>query len=127
MRLFIYCLLFSPYLLAQPDPLDGDVSEYQPQTGLTAAIADDTLTVNWAAGNEREIRLKFTVEEGTPTIAELSARVAASNWRTLATGLQPEYRVTTGIRRVTMQQTEPLEGLGIPLTAEQLNEIKWNA
>ena len=33
----------------------------------------------------------------------------------------------SGIRRVTQQQTAPLERLGVKLTAEVLDRIKWEA
>ena len=46
---------------------------------------------------------------------------------TLATGVTPEFRIVSGVRRVTQQQTQPLEELGVKLTAEVIDKIKWEA
>ena len=112
---------------AQADSIRCDLSAYRVQPGLTARVADETLTVVWAGAQQHELRLRFVINNGTPTIRELAIRPPGGSWRTLATGLTPEFCVVSGVRRVTQQQTEPLEELGVPLTADKLNEIKWEA
>ena len=113
--------------LASADPINCDLSAYQAQPGLTASVADETLTITWVGAENHELRLRFVIDGGVPTIRELALRPPNGTWRTLAADLTPEYRVVSGVRRVTQQQTEPLVELGVPLTAEKLNEIKWEA
>ena len=112
---------------AHPDPIHCDLSAYTPQPGLTASVANETLTVVWAGDEDNELRIRFTINQGVPTLHELAIRSSEGQWRVLATKVTPEFRVVSGMRRVTQQQTDPLENLGIPLTAEKLNEIKWEA
>ena len=56
------------------------------------------------------LRLRLTINAGTPTIRELAVRKKGGQWSTLATNVTPEFRVVSGLRRATQQQTEPLEG-----------------
>ena len=112
---------------SRADPINCDLSAYQAQPGLTATVADEILTITWTGEQNNELRLRFTVERGTPTVKELAVRSPSGPWRALAANLTPEFRVVSGVRRVTQQQTEPLQELGVPLTAEKLNEIKWEA
>ena len=111
----------------QADSINCDLSAYQAQPGLTATVADETLTVTWEGDRNNELRIRFRIDQGTPTIHELAVRPASGSWRVLATELTPEFCIVSGLRRVTQQQTEPLVELGVPLTAEKLNEIKWEA
>ena len=85
------------------------------------------LTLVWNGDQRSELRLRFIIERGVSTIRELALRPSGGRWRVLATNVVPEYRIVSGIRRVTRQQTEPLEQLGVPLTAEKIDEIKWDA
>jgi hypothetical protein len=48
-------------------------------------------------------------------------------WRTVAANARPEFRVVSGVRRITNQQLDALAGLGIPITDELLRRYKWNA
>ena len=118
-------LLGASVVAAQP--LNCNLGAYKAQPGLTATAADGVLTVTWEGDRKSEVRLRFTIDRGTPTIRELALRPAGAQWRVLAANVTPEFRVVSGIRRVTQQQTAPLEGLKVPLTAEKLNEIKWEA
>lgn len=120
-------LFFLSTTIAQTDPLNADLTAYQAQNGLTASVANDILTVNWEGEAKTTLRLKFSIVSGVPTVRELAIQPNGGPWRVLATDLTPEFRIVSGIRRVTQQQTEPLERLGVPLTVEKLNEIKWNA
>ena len=113
--------------LAHADPLECDLNAYEAQPGLTATVAEDVLIVTWDGDEGNEVRLQLAIDEGTPTIRELAIRPDGGAWRVLATDATPEFRVVSGVRRVTQQQTEPLEELEVPLTAKKLNEIKWDA
>jgi hypothetical protein len=109
------------------DPLTCDLSAYKAAPGLTAAVAEDTLSLVWEGDNSQELRLRFTINSGTPTIKELALRKKGGQWAMLAAGVTPEFRVVSGLRRATQQQTEPLEKLGIALTPEVIDKIKWEA
>ena len=109
------------------DPIRCDLSAYQAQPGLTATVADDILTITWEGDRDNVLRLRLVIDKGVPTIRALAIQPSGGAWRTVATDMTPVFRVVSGVRRVTQQQTEPLERLGVPLTAEKLNEIKWEA
>lgn len=113
--------------IGKADPLNCDMKAYKAQNGLTAEVTGDTLTVLWEGAKEENFRLRFYINNGVPTIRELAVRSLESSWKILVTHVKPAFRIVSGVRRVTQQQTEPLERLGIPLTSEKLNEIKWEA
>ena len=127
MRPLLAALLLCTTLPTRADSLNCNLTAYQPQPGLTATVANETLTIVWKGAQASELRLRFVIERGMPTIREMAIRPSGGKWRVLGTDLTPEYRVVSGVRRVTRQQTEPLEALGVPLTAEKLDEIKWEA
>src|SRR6266542_2794681 len=109
------------------DPLTCNLTAYKPTAGLTAAVSDNTLAVTWDGDKDTELRMRFAIDGGTPTIRELATRKKGGQWATLASNLTPEFRVVSGLRRATQQQTEPLEKLGIALTADVIDKIKWEA
>jgi hypothetical protein len=109
------------------DPLPCDLTGYKAIQGLTAAVAEETLSVTWDGDNNQELRMRFTINAGVPTIKDLALRKKGGQWTTLASNLTPEFRVVSGVRRATQQQTEPLEKLGIALTADVIDKIKWEA
>jgi hypothetical protein len=102
------------------DPLTCNLTAYKAMPGLTAVAADNTLTVTWDGDKGSELRLRFAIDRGTPTIRELAVRRAAGSWATLATNVTPEFRVVSGLRRVTAQQLRPdsMEALGVKLTPQ---------
>jgi hypothetical protein len=112
---------------ASADPLTCGLGAYKPAAGLTAAVADNTLAVTWDGESNSELRLRFGIEGGTPIVRELAVRKKGGPWSTLATNLTPEFRVVSGLRRATQQQTEPLVKLGIDLTPAVIDKIKWEA
>ena len=60
--------------VASADPLTCIATGYKATAGLVAAVADNAVTVTWDGEKNQEIRLRFTVNGGTPTIADLSVR-----------------------------------------------------
>jgi hypothetical protein len=113
--------------MASADPLTCTMGDYRAAAGLTAAVSDDALVVTWDGDRDMELRLRFVLDRGTPTIRDLAVRKKSGAWTTLATNIVPEIRIVTGLRRATQQQTEPLEKLGIALTPDVINKIKWDA
>lgn len=109
------------------DPVKFNFEFYRPPPGLIAQVKTDTLIIDWQGENQNEIRMCFVVKDGTPTISELKITASNGSDFVLAKNVEPEFRIVSGIRRVTQQQTEPLEKLGVPLSIEVLNDIKWNA
>lgn len=112
---------------AQISSPDYDLTKYRPQAGLIAGVDKDTLNIQWEGEDQQELRLRFVVNNGIPVILDLALRRSGTGWLKILKDARPVFHIVSGLRRVTQQQTEPLEGLGIPLTAEKLNEIKWNA
>ncbi|MBI3265346.1 MAG: hypothetical protein HYZ58_19630, partial [Acidobacteria bacterium] len=89
------------------DPLTCRLTDYKPVQGLTAAVAEDVLTVTWDGDNGAELRLRFGIEGGTPTIRELAVRRKGGQWSIVVTNVTPEFRVVSGLRRITAQQLRP--------------------
>src|SRR6266850_4437442 len=113
--------------VASADPLTCNLTNFKAAPGLAAAIADNTLSVTWDGDNNSELRMRFGIDAGTPIVREIAVRKKGGQWSTLATNVTPEFRVVSGLRRATQQQTEPLEKLGIKLTPDVIDKIKWEA
>lgn len=128
-HVMLVCILFIALLpdAGLTDPLNCDMSQFQPQDGLAAMIENETLILQWQGDPGNTLVLKLAIDEKTPVIRELSIQPAQGDRRSIIRNAVPEVRVVSGLRRVTQQQTEPLEDLGVPLTVEKLNEIKWDA
>jgi len=127
-RLFssgVFLLLISQTALT--DPLNCDMSDYQHQDGLSAHIENESLIIAWQGDAGHLLLLHMAIQNKTPVIQELSVQLKNGESQIIIRDAVPEFRVVSGLRRVTQQQTEPLEELGVPLTAEKLNEIKWDA
>jgi hypothetical protein len=107
---------------AGADPLNCTLTEYKTTPGLAAVAADDTLTLTWDGDKDQELRLRFGIVGATPTIRELAVRRKAGQWSTVATNITPEFRVVSGLRRVTAQQLRPdsLAAYGVEITPEIL-------
>ncbi len=108
------------------DALTCNLSAYKAQTGLTAAADGSALVVTWNGEGDQELRLRMSINGGTPTIEELALRRGTGAWGALGTNLTPDFAVTTGLRRMSNQQLEPLRGLGVKITQEELNKYRWD-
>jgi len=107
------------------DPLDCNLAGYRAAPGLLATVANDALSVSWK-GDNADLKMSFAIDHGTPTIRELAIRGKDGQWNTLATMVTPEFRVVSGLRRVSAQQLRPesLAALGVKLTPEIMDA--WN-
>ena len=56
------------------------LSAYQGTGGLNAAVTGDSLALTWDGDRNQELRLRFGINNGTPTIAELAARRKGGAW-----------------------------------------------
>jgi len=102
-----------PGVRAAASPLNCNLSAYQGAPGLNATAAADSLALTWDGERNQELRLRFVIENGTPTIAELAARKKGGAWGTLASNVTPEYRVASGRRRMDREAEEGLRENGI--------------
>lgn len=109
------------------DPLSCDMSAYTAQAGLTATSSADALTLTWNGTARQELRASFVVTGGAPVVRELALRMAGGAWQVVATHLTPEFRIASGIRRMSNQQMQPLNELKVPITAEVLDKNRWDA
>src|SRR3954452_3364075 len=89
------------------DSAKCDLSQYKAASGLTASVDQDALLVTWAGEAGQETRARFTIDGGTPTIADLAVR-KGGQWLSVGQHLTPEYHVVSGIRRLSVQQAQPL-------------------
>jgi hypothetical protein len=106
--------------------LKCDLTRYKEVDGLQAAVVGDALVVVWDGDKDQKLRLRMGIDNGTPTIRDLSIQQGAE-WNALVTGAIPDFRFVSGYRRMDRQQMEPLDGLKIPITAEIIEKEKWNA
>jgi len=108
------------------DALNCDLAQYKSQTGLTALVQQDALVVSWAGQNGAELRARYAIDGGQPIVRDLAVR-KGGQWSTLGHDLTPEYRVTTGVRRMSEQQAEPLRAAGVELTPAVIEKNRWYA
>jgi hypothetical protein len=104
-----------------------DRAHYVAHPGLRADDGADGLTVGWSAEGDRELKLLFTIDEGMPTIRSITSGRASGGWTTLAGNLTPEFRIVSGLRRMSNQQLQPLNDLGVAITSAIVDEKKWDA
>jgi hypothetical protein len=109
------------------DPLTCDLAGYKSVSGLTAALAPDSLTVAWDGDAKDTLRLRLGIDDGTPTVLELAVRGSDGSWRTVAEHATPEFRVVSGLRRMSNQQLQPLRELKVPITPAVIDKEKWHA
>ena len=102
-----------------------DLQQYQPMTGLTAAVLGNLLAVTWGGADGAEVRARYPIDNAQPTVRDLAVRKAGGQWAVLAENLAAVRR-GSGIRRFSSQQGEPLESIGI-LTPERAEKEKWYA
>ncbi|HEY3091694.1 MAG TPA: hypothetical protein VGJ52_01300 [Vicinamibacterales bacterium] len=120
-------MLRGPGVLAATSPLNCNLSGYQGASGLNAAATGDSLAVTWDGDRNQELRLRFVIDNGTPTIAELGARKKGGAWGTLASNVTPEFRVVSGRRRMDREAEDGLEENGIKeITPEVFEQYQWD-
>jgi hypothetical protein len=119
-------------MLATPTPpavdsLKCDLAHYKAGSGLTASLEQDLLVVSWTGQSGAELRARYAIDAGQPLIRDLAIRKAGGQWSTLGRNLIPEYRVTSGVRRMSEQQAQPLRDAGVALTPEVIDKNRWYA
>src|SRR5258708_3371581 len=109
------------------DTVTCDLAQYKPTSGLTAAMDQNVLTVSWPGQNGSEMRARYAIDSGQPTVRDLAVRKAGGQWVTLGQNLTPDYHVLSGIRRMSTQQADPLKAAGIELTPDVIAKNRWYA
>ena len=109
------------------DAVKCDMGQYKAASGLTANVEQDGLVVAWTGENSQELRARFAIDSGTPTVRELAVRRAGGQWAPVGQNLTPEYHVVSGVRRMSVQQAEPLVGAGVELTPAVIEKNRWYA
>jgi hypothetical protein len=124
-RIMLLVALCTNVAIAQE--MNCDLSGYHAQDGLQAQGRAGTLEVTWDGERKEQLRARFTIQGGQPLVEELAARKAGGSWIVLGQNLTPEFEITSGVRRLSQQQIEPLEDLKVKLTPEVVEREKWNA
>ena len=104
-----------------------DMTGYKAQQGLSAAGRPEGAQITWTGERNEQLRADLAVVNGKPVVRELAVRAANGKWIVLGHDLSPEYQVTTGKRRLSEQQMQPLRELGIAISPELIAKEKWNA
>jgi hypothetical protein len=113
--------------LAAKAEMTCDMSAYKAQEGLAAQVRAGVLEFSWRGANRERLRAAFTIRDGTPLVRELAVRKDGGAWIALGRSLEPEFQVTSGVRRLSQQQVNPLESLGVALTPAVVGREKWNS
>jgi hypothetical protein len=103
------------------------MSGYKAVPGLTAVPEPDGVGLTWDGDPNQHVRLRLAITDGTPAIRELAIRRTGAAWVTVAGNATPDFRVASGLRRITNQQLDPLAGLGVEITPAIVEKYKWEA
>src|SRR6266567_3041759 len=113
--------------LAAGQTLNCNLSAYKPIDGLKAEVRGGALDVAWRGEGGQQLRADFATRDGRPQVQELAARKTGGQWIVLANGLQPEFHVTSGKRRLSQAMVTQFKLLNIEVTQELYDKEKWNA
>ena len=104
-----------------------DLAQYKASPGLTAALEQDVLVVSWTGESGSDMRVRYAIDGGQPVVRDLAVRKTGGQWAVLGQNLTPEFRVVSGIRRMSTQQADPLRAAGVVLTPEVIAKNRWYA
>jgi len=104
-----------------------DLSNYRAGQGVAADLTQQLLAVSWRGEGSSELRARFGIVNGQPVVNDLAIRSGTGTWSTLGTNLIPEYRIVTGVRRMSNQQAEPLRDAHVELTPDVIAKNRWYA
>src|SRR5207247_1554919 len=85
------------------------------------------VALTWDGDTNQEVRLRLGSNAGAPIVREISIRTKGGAWATLVKDAKPDFRIATGLRRMTNQQLDPLAGAGVAITPEIVERDKWEA
>jgi hypothetical protein len=111
--------------IADASSMPCDLSGYKEVPGLKAEMDGDALRVTWQGARGQELKVSFGLQNREPVIREMAVRRQGTPWTVLGRDLSPEFHVTTGKRRISEQQLNPLHQLGLDRDPEFLEREKW--
>jgi hypothetical protein len=106
-------------LAVQAEPLRCNLAVYKVQNGLAATATPTDLTIASEGTRNQPVRMRLSIENGTPVIEELALK-GNWGWVALLTHASPEFSVVSGLCRITNQQLDPLAGIGVKISPEIL-------
>jgi hypothetical protein len=118
-------LLFATAAAKSVQAQTCDLHGYKPVAGVTATTNAGVVTLMWQGEDGIELRARFAIQNGQPTVLELAAQAKDGVWLELAKNLTPEFQVTTGKRRLSNAQLHQLTLLHLA-TPERIDADKWN-
>src|SRR5258705_10120791 len=65
------------------DAMTCDMAQYKSIAGLTAAVDQNVLTVAWSGQNGSEMRTRYAIDGGQPTVRDLAVRKSGGQWVSL--------------------------------------------
>lgn len=89
---------------------------------VKANVGANAVDLTWTGANAQPMAMRLGIIGGRPTIERL-----AVNGQTVGENLGVEFKVTTGLRRMSNQQMEPLRALGVEITDKEIEDHKWDA
>ncbi len=126
-RIWLGILLLTLFpLLVVGQDLSCSMENYRTAEGLQASLQEGRLLVTWTGEGESELRVSFGLDSSRPVIRELAIRKGVGEWSVLGHNLLPEFNVTTGLRRISEQQLNPVRDLQRPLSDDLVAREKWN-
>lgn len=129
MRATVWALtaLTMPLAIGAAHAFPCDQAKYHAQDGLSAELGPQQLIVTWDGANPAtQLRAAFALQNGVPVIQEIAAQ-NGSGWSTILANAKPDFRVVSGLRRISEQQLEPLRKLGVPIAQAIIDKYKWEA
>ena len=103
------------------DPLTCTLAGYAANGAVKAAQTPTALTLTWRGEGNQIVAMRLGVVAGKPVIASLTI-----NGQTIAENATIEYRLTTGFRRMSNQQMQPLRQLGVEINDVEIEKHKWD-
>ena len=103
------------------DPLTCTLDRYAANGAVRATATPQALHLTWRGEGTQDIAMRLGLVAGRPVIESLTI-----NRQTIAENAAIEYRLTTGVRRMSNQQMQPLRELGVEITDEEIAKHKWD-
>ena len=116
MKFAVAALLIVTARAASADPLNCTLRDYTALPGLSATASAEALILAWEAERGTELRLRLTIDRGVPTVDDLAVRARGGSWASVVTRATPDFRIVTGLRRMSNQQIAPLRELRVEIT-----------
>jgi hypothetical protein len=111
--------------LAAAQSMTCNFHDYKSADGLKAEMRAGALELTWQGERGETLRAVLGVNAGQPIVRELAVE-KNGKWSVSGRDLTPEFRITSGQRRISAQQEVPLRQLGM-FTPEVIERQKWFA